>query len=245
MQQENFIISQNSLLAKNTWRMVLRGNTGSITSPGQFVNIALPGCFLRRPVSISDWTDNEITLIYKVVGSGTELLSKMPAGQSVDLLVGLGNGFCPDKCGDRPMLVGGGVGTAPLLGLARCLIQAGKNVQAILGFNTGAEAFGLSELQSLGVSVSVATVDGTLGQKGFPTQLLENRFFSDLCVCGPEPFLRSVYHAGVWPGQYSLETRMGCGFGACMGCTIQTKQGPIRLCREGPVIDREALLWND
>jgi len=200
--------------------------------------------FLRRPISVCDYKEGELTIIYKVVGKGTEAMSKMSEGKELDLLCGLGNGFDPDKCGDEPVVIGGGVGVPPMYGTAKALIEKGKKVTAILGFNTAKEIFYKEEFEALGCDVKITTVDGSAGIKGFVTNALEETDFSDYCACGPEPMLKALYNATDKKGQLSFEERMGCGFGACMGCSCKTIYGNKRICKEGPVLDSDEILWD-
>ena len=243
MKRSLFTIQDNQPLAPETYRMTLSGDTGAITAPGQFVNIALAGKFLRRPISVCDWGEGSLTLIYKVVGQGTAQMSQMSPGQALDLLTGLGNGYDLSKAGDRPLLIGGGAGVPPLYALAKALVAQGKRPQVILGFNTRAEAFLEEEFQALGAAVTVATADGSYGVRGFVTDAMPRDGYSYIYTCGPEPMLRAVYGKAVTSGQFSFEERMGCGFGACMGCTCETKYGYKRICREGPVLEKEEILW--
>ncbi|WP_454940492.1 dihydroorotate dehydrogenase electron transfer subunit [Evtepia sp.] len=243
MKRSLFTIQDNQPLAPGTYRMTLSGDTGAITAPGQFVNIALAGKFLRRPISVCDWGEGSLTLIYKVVGQGTAQMSQMSPGQALDLLTGLGNGYDLSKAGDRPLLIGGGAGVPPLYALAKALVAQGKRPQVILGFNTRAEAFLEEEFQALGAAVTVATADGSYGVRGFVTDAMPRDGYSYLYTCGPEPMLRAVYGKVATSGQFSFEERMGCGFGACMGCTCETKYGYKRICREGPVLEKEEILW--
>ena len=243
MKRSLFTIQDNQPLAPGTYRMTLSGVTGAITAPGQFVNIALAGKFLRRPISVCDWGEGSLTLIYKVVGQGTAQMSQMSPGQTLDLLTGLGNGYDLSKAGDRPLLIGGGAGVPPLYALAKALVAQGKRPQVILGFNTRAEAFLEEEFQALGATVTVATADGSYGVRGFVTDAMPRDGYSYIYTCGPEPMLRAVYGKAVTSGQFSFEERMGCGFGACMGCTCETKYGYKRICREGPVLEKEEILW--
>ncbi|HIY33424.1 MAG TPA: dihydroorotate dehydrogenase electron transfer subunit [Candidatus Evtepia faecavium] len=243
MKRSLFTIQGNQPLAPGTYRMTLSGDTGAITAPGQFVNIALAGKFLRRPISVCDWGEGSLTLIYKVVGQGTAQMSQMSPGQTLDLLTGLGNGYDLSKAGDRPLLIGGGAGVPPLYALAKALVAQGKRPQVVLGFNTRAEAFLEEEFQALGAAVTVATADGSYGVRGFVTDAMPRDGYSYIYTCGPEPMLRAVYGKAVTSGQFSFEERMGCGFGACMGCTCETKYGYKRICREGPVLEKEEILW--
>ncbi len=241
MQQRRFAVLENRAAAKDTFLMRLGGPAG-ITAPGQFVNLQLPGRYLRRPISVCDWTENSLTLAYKVVGGGTADLAALAPGAELDLLTGLGTGFDPACSGDRPLLVGGGIGAAPLVGLARCLRERGVRPVAVLGFNTAEEVFCRALFEDLDVELRFTTADGSLGTRGLVTDALpEDATY--LYTCGPMPMLRALSARCTLPGEYSLEARMGCGFGACMGCTIETAAGPKRVCREGPVFRREELLW--
>ncbi|MBR3289547.1 MAG: dihydroorotate dehydrogenase electron transfer subunit [Clostridia bacterium] len=243
MKQGLFTVVEQSRLARDVYRMVLQGDTSGITAPGQFVNIALSGLYLRRPISVCAVDGDRLTLIYKAVGKGTRQMAGMQPGQTLDLLTGLGNGYDLDKSGDAPLLIGGGVGVPPLFELARRLIAQGKRVSVILGFNTADEVFYADEFAALGAKVSVTTVDGSVGIKGFVTDAMGDLSYSYVYTCGPEPMLRAVYGATNTSGQYSFEERMGCGFGACMGCTCETKYGHKRICRDGPVLEKEEIVW--
>ena len=222
--------------------MQLMGDTSSITAPGQFVNIQLEGHFLRRPISVCDCEGDVLTLIYKVVGKGTEQMSMMGKGEKLDLLTGLGNGFDTAKSGDKPLLIGGGVGVPPMYLLAKKLIAEGKKPSVIVGFNKEEEIFFADEFAALGIDVTVATADGSVGVKGFVTDALPEEY-SYFYTCGPEPMLKALYHATKTSGQLSFEERMGCGFGACMGCSCQTKYGNKRICKDGPVLEKEEIIW--
>ncbi len=243
MKRSLFTILKNEMLAPATFRMVLGGDTTAITAPGQFVNIALTGKFLRRPISVCDWEGENLTLIYKVVGQGTAQMSRMAPGESLDLLTGLGNGYNLEKSGDKPLLIGGGAGIPPLYALAKKLIAQGKTPSVILGFNKKDELFLEKEFKALGIPVTVATADGSLGVKGFVTDAMPEAGYTYLYTCGPEPMLRAIDGKAASSGQFSFEERMGCGFGACMGCTCKTKYGNKRICREGPVLEREEIIW--
>ncbi|MBQ3116215.1 MAG: dihydroorotate dehydrogenase electron transfer subunit [Clostridia bacterium] len=224
--------------------MVLLGDTSAIERPGQFVNIKLDGLFLRRPISVCDYEEGKLTIIYKVVGVGTEKMSKMIGGEKLDILTGLGNGYFTDFSGDKPLLVGGGVGVPPLYHLAKCLIKEGKNPTVVIGFNTISEIFGKEDFEKLGVKVLVATVDGSFGIKGFVTDAIAQvEDYSYVYTCGPEPMLKAVYNATTTSGEYSFEERMGCGFGACMGCSCKTKYANKRICKDGPVLVKEEIIW--
>lgn len=243
MKRSLFTILKNEMLAPATFRMVLGGDTTAITAPGQFVNIALTGKFLRRPISVCDWEGERLTLIYKVVGQGTAQMSRMAPGESLDLLTGLGNGYNLEKSGDKPLLIGGGAGIPPLYALAKKLIARGKTPSVILGFNTKDEGFLEKEFKALGIPVTVATADGSLGVKGFVTDAMPEAGYTYFYTCGPVPMLRAIDGKATSSGQFSFEERMGCGFGACMGCTCKTKYGNKRICREGPVLEREEIIW--
>ncbi|MBE6939441.1 MAG: dihydroorotate dehydrogenase electron transfer subunit [Ruminococcaceae bacterium] len=244
MQQSIFEICVNRPLTETTWEMVLRGDTSAITHPGQFINIKLEGYYLRRPISVCDWNGETVTILYKILGHGTEAMTHMTPGQKLDILTGLGNGYDPEKSGDAPLLVGGGVGIPPLYGLARRLRGEGKTVTAVLGYNTASERFYVEKFEELGVSVHVLTADGTAGAKGLVTDGMEQvEEYTHLYTCGPEPMLKAVYAHCRTSGQFSFEERMGCGFGACMGCTCKTKYGNKRICKDGPVLEKEEIVW--
>lgn len=242
--QSIFTILTNEALTPSVYRMTLSGDTSAITAPGQFVNIRLAGKFLRRPISVCDWEDGKLTLVYKVVGHGTAQMAAMAPGESLDLLTGLGNGYDLGLAGDAPLLVGGGVGVPPMYGLAKHLRAMGKEVQVILGFNTREEIFYEQEFKDLGCAVTVTTADGSYGVKGFVTDAMKNMHYSHFCACGPEPMLKALYAASTTSGQMSFEERMGCGFGACMGCSCKTLTGNKRICKDGPVMKKEEILWD-
>ena len=242
MTQGLYRVEYNRRLAPDVWEMGLSGDTRAITAPGQFINVKLDGFFLRRPISICDWDDQRITIIYKVVGEGTAALSNAEPGQDLDVLCGLGNGFDVSKCGPRTLVIGGGVGTPPMFGLAKALLKAGKTPAAILGFNTKSEIFYEEQFRALGIETVVATVDGSYGVKGFVTSALPENY-DYFCACGPMPMLRAVYSATNTSGLMSFEERMGCGFGACMGCSCKTKYGSKRICKDGPVLEKEEIIW--
>lgn len=224
--------------------MVLAGDTSAITAPGQFVNLKLDGFFLRRPISVCDYSENSLTLIYKVVGEGTELMSTLCAGAEIDTLAGLGNGYNTAKSGEEPVLVGGGVGVPPMYNLCKKLIAESKKVSVVLGFNSKDDVFYENEFRALGAEVYVATADGSYGTKGFVTDVLKNLDYSFFYTCGPEPMFRAMAKTVKTKGQYSFEERMGCGFGACMGCSCKTLTGNKRICREGPVMDSDDIIWD-
>ena len=242
MKQTIFTITENTALTATVYKMVLTGDTDGITT-GQFVNILLDGLYLRRPISVCDCQGDTLTLIYKVVGKGTAQMAAMTAGQTLDVLTGLGNGYDVAKAGDKPLLIGGGVGVPPLYMLARLLREQGKPVSVILGFNTADEVFCEQEFAALGCDVTVTTVDGTHGVKGFVTAALPEEY-SYFYTCGPEPMLKAVYKATTTSGQFSFEERMGCGFGACMGCSCKVITGYKRICKDGPVLEKEEILWD-
>ena len=223
--------------------MTLLGDTSDITKPGQFVNIKLDGLFLRRPISVNDVEGDKLTLIYKVVGKGTEQMSNMVCGETLDILTGLGNGYDISKSGKSPLLIGGGVGVPPLYMLAKRLIEKGEDVSVILGFNTKDEIFYEDEFKALGAKVYVTTVDGSYGIKGFVTTAMEALDYTYTYTCGPEPMLKAVYKMSKTSGEYSFEERMGCGFGACMGCSCKTLYGNKRICKDGPVLLKEEIIW--
>ncbi|MBR5864276.1 MAG: dihydroorotate dehydrogenase electron transfer subunit [Alistipes sp.] len=235
----------NTPLTREVYRMILEGDTKWIKRPGQFVNIELEGLFLRRPISISDWDEKTITIIYKVVGQGTEQMSRMQAGVELDVLVGLGNGFNPDVENEKPLLVGGGVGVPPLYHLAKMLIADGRKVSVVLGFNTASEVFYADEFKALGADVYVSTADGSMGVKGFVTDAIREAAidFDYFYSCGPLPMLKALCGCTDVKGELSFEERMGCGFGACMGCSCKTLTGNKRICKEGPVMRREEIIW--
>ncbi len=244
MQQSLFEIVSNRKLVENVYEMVLRGDVSHITAPGQFINIKLDGYFLRRPISVCNLEGDCVTIIYKTVGRGTEYMAGLAAGAKLDILTGLGNGYDLEKCGENPVLIGGGAGVPPMYYLARRLIAAGKKPTAILGFNVQAEVFYEEEFRALGIDVIVTTVDGSYGVKGFVTDGLKQvEACSHICACGPEPMLKAIYNASEASGQFSFEERMGCGFGACMGCSCKTKYGNTRICKDGPVLLKEEIIW--
>ena len=242
MERVVFKIKNNKKIAKNVFEIKLEGNTDAITKSGQFVNIQLDGLYLRRPISVCDYSKNSLTLVYKVVGKGTEQLSKMEKGD-LDVLVGLGNGYDTELSGKEPVLIGGGVGVPPLFNLCKKLLAEGKKPIVILGFNTKDEIFYEEEFKKLGVDVHVTTVNGEYGIKGFVTDALKNINYTYFYTCGPEPMLKAVYNSTATSGQLSFEERMGCGFGACMGCTCKTKYGNKRICKDGPVLVKEEIIW--
>lgn len=242
MKQSVFKIKENRALNELVYKMTLIGDTSAIKTSGQFVNISIDGLFLRRPISVCDYDDKSLTIIYKVVGKGTEQMSKMRKGETLDILVGLGNGYDLSLSGEKPLLIGGGVGVPPLYNLAKKLIKDGKKVNVILGFNTKSEIFYEKEFKKLGAKVSVTTVDGSYGIKGFVTDAIKDEY-SYFYTCGPMPMLKAVYNSTLTSGQFSFEEKMGCGFGACMGCSCKTLYGNKRICKDGPVLVKEEIIW--
>ena len=239
--QDIYEIKLNEKIAKDVYKMILEGDTQYITAPGQFINIKLEDKFLRRPISVCDYDDSTVTIIYKVVGEGTEEMATLPVGSRLDVLTGLGNGY-DISVGDRPMLIGGGVGVPPMYNLCKRLVEAGKTPTVILGFNTKDEIFYENEFKALGVEVRVTTVDGSYGIKGFVTDAFTDDY-DYFYTCGPMPMFKAIEAKVATSGQYSFEERMGCGFGACMGCSCKTKYGNKRICKDGPVLVREEIIW--
>ncbi len=242
MKDSIFTITENKNIAKNVYRMTLEGDTSAIRNPGEFINIRLEGFYLRRPISVYDVSDTAVTIIYKVVGKGTAAMSALSVGEKLQVLTGLGNGYDLTVSGDHPILLGGGVGVPPLYLLAKRLLAQGKRVSVVLGFNTADEVFGEAQFKALGCDVTVTTVDGSYGVKGFVTDALPDSY-TYFYTCGPEPMLKAVYRATTTSGQMSFEERMGCGFGACMGCSCKTITGYKRICKDGPVMRKEEILW--
>ncbi len=244
MKQSIFTVRTNRALTADVYEMVLAGDTADITAPGQFVNIKLDGLYLRRPISVCDYDSESLTLVYKVVGKGTEKMAVMTAGQELDILTGLGNGYNTALSGDKPLLIGGGVGVPPLYHLAKVLLAEGKQPTVILGFNKASEIFYKEQFEALGVSVIIATADGSVGVQGFVTDALKLcGDYTYFYTCGPEPMLKALYNATDADGQLSFEERMGCGFGACMGCSCKTKYGNKRICKDGPVLEKGEIIW--
>ncbi len=244
MKQGFFKVLTNKQLTESVYEMTLSGDTSAIERPGQFVNIKLNGLFLRRPISVCDFEKGKLTIIYKVVGKGTEQMAGLIEGEFLDILTGLGNGYFTDLGGEKPLLIGGGVGVPPLYNLAKTFINEGKTPTVILGFNTKDEVFYEDEFNALGVKTLVTTADGSYGIKGFVTDAIkEVGEYTHTFSCGPEPMLKAVYNATTTSGQYSFEERMGCGFGACMGCSCKTKYGNKRICKDGPVLIKEEIIW--
>lgn len=240
MRNNIYTILSNKELAPGMWEMNLEGDTSEISAPGQFINIKLEGCYLRRPISVCDWDGQRLTIIYKVVGKGTKIMAEYQPGKGLEILCPLGNGYDLSAISKIPVLAGGGAGVPPMYGLAKALIAQGKQPKVVLGFNTKAEVFYEAEFKALGTEVTVMTADGSYGRKGFVTDGFESADYG--CACGPQPMLKAV--AGkVKDGQFSFEARMGCGFGGCMGCSCETKYGYKRICKEGPVLRKEEILW--
>ena len=242
MTQGIYEVLKNEQLTATVYRMVLKGDTSALVRAGQFVNLLVEGCYLRRPISVYDWDESTVTVIYKVVGEGTEKMSRWQEGHSCDVLVGLGNGFDTSKSGDRPLLIGGGVGVPPLYGLCKRLVAEGKRPTVILGFNEASEIFCREEFSALCDTV-ITTVDGSVGVKGFVTDAMKDMDYSFFYTCGPMPMFKAIEKTAKGSGEYSFEERMGCGFGACMGCSCKTKYGNKRICKDGPVLEREEIIW--
>ena len=243
MKQEIFVIKSQEKIAKDVFKMVLSGNTDDITASGQFVNIKLDGFYLRRPISVCDYDKNELTLIYKTVGEGTAAMSGYENGTELDILIGLGNGYDTSLSGEKPLLLGGGVGVPPLYNLCKKLVAEGKKPTVILGFNSADDVFYENEFKALGADVYVTTADGSYAIKGFVTDAMADIDYSFFYTCGPEPMLKAIYNVSKTSGQLSFEERMGCGFGACMGCSCKTKYGNKRICKDGPVLIKEEIIW--
>ncbi len=242
--KDKYKVKSNTVIAKNVYKMILEGDTSYITSPGQFINIELEGFYLRRPISVCDYDDNSITIIYKVVGNGTRAMSNLKEGAILDILTGLGNGFDKNSSGDSPLLIGGGVGTPPLYNLCKNLIKENKKTIVVIGFGTKDEIFYEDEFKKLGANVYVSTVDGSYGTKGLVTDVIKNlNDYTYYYACGPKNMLKSVYDLIKVDGELSFEERMGCGFGACMGCSCKTKYGNKRICKDGPVFKKEEIIW--
>ena len=243
MKDSLFTLKENKLLAKNTYEWTLEGDISSITASGQFVNIKLDGFYLRRPISVCNAEDGKLTLIFKVVGEGTEKMANAKVGESFLTLTGLGNGYDLTKSGENPLLIGGGAGVPPMYMLCKKLIKEGKKPTVILGFGSAHEVFYEEEFKKLGASVLVTTVDGSYGIRGFVTDAMTGLNYTYFYTCGPEPMLKAVYDKSETSGEFSFEERMGCGFGACMGCSCKTKYGNKRICRDGPVLVKEEIIW--
>ncbi len=243
MKQGIYTILENVKLTDTVMRMSLLGDTSDITTSGQFINIKLEGKYLRRPISICDYDDEKIVIVYKIVGVGTEQMAELSVGDKLDVLVGLGNGYNTDKSGEKPLLIGGGVGIPPLYNLCKKLIANGVTPTVILGFNTANEIFLKEDFEKLGVKTIITTVDGSFGVKGYVTDAMKDIDYTYFYTCGPMPMFKAIEATAVTSGQYSFEERMGCGFGACMGCSCKTKYGNKRICKDGPVLEREEIIW--
>ena len=236
-----YTVKENTKIAQDTYKMVLEGDTQYLTTPGQFVNLQIDGVYLRRPISVCDWDNTTMTLIYKVVGTGTKKMAEMENGTEIDLLTGLGNGFDTSKATGKIAVIGGGVGVPPLYALVKQLVEEKKDVFVVLGFNSKEQLFYKTEFEALGVPVYVSTVDGSEGTKGFVTDVLAQQEYEYYLTCGPEAMLKAVYSNGK-QGQLSFEERMGCGFGACMGCSCKTITGYKRICVEGPIMESSEVI---
>ena len=243
MRQDVFEIVSNRNLAPNVYEMVLRGSSTGDCTPGRFVQLKMDSFYLRRPISVCDAEEGKLTLVYKTVGRGTEAMAQYESGKRIDVLTGLGNGYDLDRSGDRPLLIGGGAGVPPMYLLARRLIAQGKRPTVILGFNRAEEIFYAERFRELGIETIIATADGSVGVKGFVTDAMEGLDYTYTYACGPEPMLKAVYNRASTSGEYSFEERMGCGFGACMGCSCETKYGNKRICKDGPVLTKEEIVW--
>ena len=243
MRQDVFEIVSNKNLAPGVYEMVLRGASTEDCTPGRFVQLKLDSFYLRRPISVCDAEDGKLTLVYKTVGRGTEAMAQYESGKRIDVLTGLGNGYDLDNSGDRPLLIGGGAGVPPMYLLSRRLIEQGKRPAVILGFNKAEEIFYADRFRELGIETIIATADGSVGVKGFVTDAMEGLDYTYTYACGPEPMLKAVYNRAATSGEYSFEERMGCGFGACMGCSCETKYGNKRICKDGPVLTKEEIVW--
>ena len=243
MQQEIFTVKENKKIAKDTWQLRLSGNSSAMTKAGQFAALSIPGAFLRRPFSVTDWNSEGIRICYQVVGRGTDIMISLKAGDSVDVLCGLGNGFDSSKAGDKPILIGGGLGASPMFALCKALCAEGKKPIVLLGFGSADYAVLAEEFEALGAEVHIATDDGSLGHHGFVTELMADMDYSFFYTCGPEAMYHAINKVAKTQGEISLEARMGCGFGACMGCTVEPKKGIKRVCKDGPVMERSELIW--
>lgn len=243
MEKVFLTVKDNKILTEGVYEMKLSGNISAVKNPGQFVNISIDGCYLRRPISVCDVDGDTLTLIYKVVGEGTERLSKYAAGEKIDTLVGLGNGYDLSLSGEKPLLIGGGVGVPPMYLLAKKLVEKGVKPTVILGFNTKSEIFYEKKFKALGATVYVTTADGSYGEKGFVTDIMKDLDYTYFYTCGPMPMFKAIEKNAKGSGEFSFEERMGCGFGACMGCSCKTKYGNKRICKDGPVLRREEIVW--
>ena len=243
MKQGIYKITENTRLAEGIYRMVLAGDSSACTASGQFINIKLDGYYLRRPISVCDWDEESITIIYKVLGRGTEMMTALPLGTELDVLTGLGNGYDLAKSGEKPLLIGGGVGIPPLFNACKKLIAEGKKPTVILGFNSEKDMFYTDEFAALGAEVLVTSADGSVGMKGFVTDAMADLDYTYFYTCGPTAMLKAIDAIAKTSGELSFEERMGCGFGACMGCSCKTKYGNKRICKDGPVLVREEIVW--
>ena len=243
MKQGIYTITENTRLAEGIYRMVLSGDTSDCTASGQFINIKLEGYYLRRPISVCDWDESSITIIYKVLGNGTEMMTTLPVGTELDVLTGLGNGYDLSKSGEKPLLIGGGVGIPPLYNACKKLVAEGKKPTVILGFNSSADMFYVDEFKALGAEVLITSADGSIGLKGFVTDAMKELDYTYFYTCGPTAMLKAIDAIAKTSGELSFEERMGCGFGACMGCSCKTKYGNKRICKDGPVLVREEIIW--
>lgn len=242
--RDKYKIKSNKKIATNVYEMILEGDTTYIIRPGQFINIELDGHYLRRPISVCDYDDKTITIIYKVVGNGTEKMATFEEGQILDILTGLGNGFEVKRSGEKPLLIGGGVGTPPMYNLCKKLVEQGKNPVVVLGFGNVDDVFYEEKFKEMGAEVHISTVDGSYGTKGFVTDIVKNlKNYTYYYTCGPKNMLKAVYDTATTDGELSFEEKMGCGFGACMGCTCETTKGNKRICKEGPVLKKEEIIW--
>lgn len=236
-------VTGNAKIAENTYEMRLSGDFSSITAPGQFVNFAVEGCYLRRPISVCDVENGILTVVYKTVGKGTEIMSRIRPGETMDVLSGLGNGYDVGAGGERPLLIGGGAGVPPMYMLCKALVRAGARPVAVLGFNSRNEVFYEDEFKAAGAETYVTTVDGSYGIKGYVTDVIGKLDYTYFYACGPEAMFKAVEKTVKSDGEYSFEERMGCGFGACMGCSCKTKYGSKRICKDGPVLKRGEIIW--
>lgn len=243
MEKVFLTVKDNKILTESVYEMKLSGDISAVKNPGQFVNISIDGCYLRRPISVCDVDGDTLTIIYKVVGEGTERLSKYAAGEKIDTLVGLGNGYDLSLSGEKPLLIGGGVGVPPMYLLAKKLVEKGVKPTVILGFNTKSEIFYEKKFKTLGATVYVTTADGSYGKKGFVTDIMKDLDYTYFYTCGPMPMFKAIEKIAKGSGEFSFEERMGCGFGACMGCSCKTKYGNKRICKDGPVLRREEIVW--
>ncbi len=243
MKQGIYKVLKNERLTESVYKMILEGDTSDFVRPGQFINLTVEGCYLRRPISVYDWDEATVTIIYKVVGEGTEKMANWQEGYECDVLTGLGNGFDVNESGNKPLLIGGGVGIPPMFGLCKRLIAQGKKPTVILGFNKAEEVFCKEEFEKIGAETIVTTVDGSVGIKGFVTDAMKDLDYTYFYTCGPMPMFKAIEKTAVGSGEYSFEERMGCGFGACMGCSCKTKYGNKRICKDGPVLKREEIIW--